>query len=335
MRRHRKNAGQVFSALFAALTLVCLAVVVVNRVSTHTPTPESRYEEVWTRVNDNFLFEDRLAGWQARKSTPRRFTSMKDAEAEIDSMLSTLNDRYTRYYGPAEKKHRESRRTATNVVTWRMHPDGVGYVKIRTFSSSNTAAEVEQALKALSGARALIIDLRGNGGGLVWQSFRVFALFADQGVFQTASGRKDGKPWTGRYELKAGELLEYEDGSETSRKESPANLTGNKPLTILVDGSTASASEALAGALRHHRGARLVGQTTFGKGIMQTTFELPGGAAIKVTQAYIYQPDGTCVHKLGLKPDVRALPNGSGAGRNDPVLDQALKVDESILAPGN
>lgn len=329
MHRYNKPAGQVFSVLVAALTLICMAALVTTAVNAPA-TLESRYKEVWTKVNDNFLFEDRLSDWDDRKDPPRQFKSMKDAESEIDNILKSLNDKYTKYYPPAEKKAREASRQATNVVSWRMLADQVGYIKIETFSSKNTADEVEKALKSLSSAKAYVIDLRDNGGGLVWQSFEVFALFTDSGVFQTASGRSAGKAWTGKYELTATQLVEYDDGKITSTKSRPANLTDNKPLTILVDDDTASASEALSGALRHHRGAELIGVKTFGKGIMQMTYDLSGGAAVKVTIAYIYQPDGTCVHELGLEPDRKVKKSGS----NDTQLDTAVNVIKDKLDSG-
>ena len=318
----KRNRNGVTLLVTISVMLLASLFVTLNVAQSSITSPSEQYEDSWTHVHDYFLWEDRLADWDKRKTPPKPLRTFAESDKAIEDMLSTLNDKYTRYYPPDANKKRQQRSQKTSVVSWKMLPNNIGYIKIETFSSENCASEVEAALKNLSNADSYIIDLRGNGGGLVWQSFRVFALFTDQGEFQSHKGRWAGKPWSGRYLLTATNLERYDDGTLESSKARPNNRTGDKPIVILVNSGSASASEALAGALRHHRKATLVGVDTFGKGIMQHTFSLDGGRAIKVTTARIYQPDGTSIHGTGLKPDEVVVKSN----RQDNQLAKAVDV---------
>lgn len=288
--------------ILSAILAILISVPVVEHVSTNA---EEQYRDSWTKVQENFLFEDRLDDWDKHKDPPGNLKTMDDAHQAIDTMLKGLNDKYTRYYTAPQNVTRKQRAVKVNVVSWQMLPDNVGYIKITTFSSENTAKEVEKAMEALNkaGAKGYVIDLRNNGGGLVNQAFSTFALFNDKGEYESHHGRKDGKTFTDRSVLTETAMVEYTDGRISESRSRPANLSGDKPVTILVNGNTASASEAFAGAMRYHRKAILVGSQTFGKGIMQRTYGLDGGTAIKITVAYIFQPDGNCIHGVGMTPD--------------------------------
>lgn len=283
---------------------------------------QKHYERAIQIVDEHFLWEDRLdADWAKLKTAPSSIQNMKDAERELDKALDTLGDKYTYYKNATVTTSTGQKRAKTNVVSSRMLPDDILYIKITTFSSENTADEVEEALKQNPTAKGYLIDLRNNGGGLVWQSFRVFALFADKGLFQEGRGRWDGKPWKADYTVTAQHLSKTEQG-QTTDKPRPQNLSGNKPIMILVNGGTASASEALSGALKFHRGAELVGEKTFGKGIMQDTFNLDHGTSVKVTFAYIHQPDGKTIHGVGMTPDHPVKKARSG----DSQLNKAVEL---------
>lgn len=320
---------------FSTVTCVLISLTVVllagSTVTSTRTTPDEQYKDSWTYVRDNFLWEDRLADWDNFKKPKTPLKDLDDSDKAIRDMLSTLNDKYTRYYTPQEYTKKKTRSKKTSVVSWKMLPNNVGYIKINTFSSVNTADEVEDALKYLSHADSYVIDLRGNGGGLVSQGFKVFALFNDQGLYQVHKGREAGKPWSDRNVLTATHLEVYENGKLESSKARPQNLSGDKPIVILVNSATASASESFAGAMRHNRGAQLVGVTTFGKGIMQNTFKLDGGRAIKITTAFIYQPDGSCIHGTGLKPDHEIVKSK----RRDNQLTKASTVAQDRVKNGN
>jgi len=171
-------------------------------------------------------------------------------------------------------------------------PAGIGYVRLTAFDE-NTREQLDRALQALypQGLRALIIDLRDNPGGLLKTAVGIADRFLNEGVIVSTKGRAaDEEVW-----------------SATPSDDYPWEL----PIAILINNGSASAAEILAGALRDHGKAVLVGQTTFGKGSVQRLFEMnEGKRAIKLTTAYYYLPRGERIHKVGVKPDfeVRLTP---------------------------
>lgn len=160
----------------------------------------------------------------------------------------------------------------------------VGYVPLRTVRETSTE-EVREAVDSLreAGMRALIFDLRGNPGGLLDQGIAVTDLFLDrgQGIVETR-GRAQGQNET----------------FEASRADRYPDL----PVVVLVDGVSASASEIIAGALQDYDRAVLVGETTFGKGSVQSLFRLTGGDVLRLTTARWYTPMGRSIH---LDPEER------------------------------
>jgi carboxyl-terminal processing protease len=167
----------------------------------------------------------------------------------------------------------------------------IGYVSLTSFQE-DTAEELEKALARLEGEglRALVLDLRVNGGGRMDAAIKVANLFLDKGVIVSVKGRPGPNQHSEVYQAtKAGTRPEY-------------------PLALLVNQSSASASEIVAGALRDHHRAVLVGERTFGKGSVQTLRDLKIGsetAGLKLTTAYYYTPSGQCIHKIGIEPDVK------------------------------
>ena len=110
-----------------------------------------------------------------------------------------------------------------------------------------------------------------------------------------------------------------------------ANLTGHKPIVVLVNGETRSAAEILAGALRDTRGARIVGEKTFGKGIVQSVWTFDDGTSMKVASARYFIPSGKCIHQEGIHPNLEVA---NSAVDHDRQLVAALGlVGESIVSP--
>ncbi|HEU4563810.1 MAG TPA: S41 family peptidase [Gemmatimonadaceae bacterium] len=157
--------------------------------------------------------------------------------------------------------------------------DGIGYVDLQVFSES-TAVELRQAVDSLraQGMRTLIVDLRGNPGGLLQQGVETADLFLDKGdaVLRTR-GRAPGSS------------RDFVDGAPQHWKD--------LPLIVLTDGGSASASEIVAGALQDHDRAVIVGATTFGKGSAQSVYRIPDGGALKLTTAYWYTPSGRSIQR--------------------------------------
>ena len=162
--------------------------------------------------------------------------------------------------------------------------DGVGYIKIRRFQEA-TARHLAAALERLAGrARGgFVIDLRGNPGGLFDQAVRAADLFLDRGPIIGVVGRGNA-------------MLER---PMASRRRSVSRA----PLVVLVNESTASAAEVLAAALQDHKRAVLVGAKTFGKGSVQTFYDLRDGSGIKITTARYVSPAGRVIDGAGLLPD--------------------------------
>lgn len=158
-----------------------------------------------------------------------------------------------------------------------MVADTVGYIFINNYAE-NTTREVEAAILSLKqqGARALILDLRGNPGGLLEQAVRVTGLFIPKGKEVV---RLKGK------------RLDYESVYKTT--EEPIEL--KMPICVMVSGSTASAAEITSGALQDYDRAVIVGQRTYGKGLVQSPRPLPSGGVLKMTTAKYYIPSGRCI----------------------------------------
>lgn len=183
--------------------------------------------------------------------------------------------------------------------------DNIGVMRISRFGATETYQLAQAAAEdyRARGVKAVVVDLRGNGGGYLEAARSIAGLWLDNKVVVTE--RQDGKV------------------VETLRT-GPDPVLQNVPTIVLVDGGSASASEILAGALRDNGAAKIVGQKTFGKGSVQTVEELPNGGQLKVTVARWYTPNGININQEGIKPDIEVAitPEDITAGR-DPQLDRA------------
>lgn len=169
---------------------------------------------------------------------------------------------------------------------------GIGYISMRqTRFSEDTAAEVEAALERLldSDITGLIIDLRGNPGGLLSQATQVADLFLPRGAPIVSVRERAGR-------------------NEEMRVSQRQPLAARIPLVVLIDGGSASAAEIVAGAMQDNDRGLVVGTTSFGKGSVQTIFDLPEDdrAALKLTTALYYTPSGRSIHResLAMTPDL-------------------------------
>ncbi|WP_159081780.1 S41 family peptidase [Paenibacillus sp. CAA11] len=159
---------------------------------------------------------------------------------------------------------------------------GVAYIRITSFAE-DTASEFAKVLGSVqkNQPKGLVLDLRSNGGGYVQGALEIADMFMKQGPI----------------------LIVHENGQAVSLEAEPDGT--DLPLTILIDGNTASASEMLAGALQKSGRAKLVGVTSYGKGTMQSPFLLPDGSELKVSIDRWALPDGTSIDRKGLTPDLR------------------------------
>lgn len=183
----------------------------------------------------------------------------------------------------------------------------VGYVSIRQFTE-RTAGELKTALSELKaqGAGAFVLDLRDNGGGLLNSAVDVASQFIEQGVIVQERRRGD---------------------RTSSLSATGSGLATRERMVVLVNGSTASASEIVAGALRETDRAKLVGEKTYGKGSVQFVYDLSDGSSVHVTAARWFTPKGNTIDGVGLLPDFPVSRGENEPARGvDSQLDKALEV---------
>lgn len=182
----------------------------------------------------------------------------------------------------------------------------LGYVRLNSFISETALQEMVAALKQLENKEGLILDLRGNYGGLLNNAVDIADLFLKDEAIVAIKGRYDhqSRRFYGRV------------GNETT-----------KPLVVLIDGGSASASEILSGALKDNQRAKLIGAKTFGKGLVQKITPLQNGSGINITISKYLTPNGNDIHHLGIKPDVAVtLTKKPIDDAHDPQLKKAVQV---------
>lgn len=163
-------------------------------------------------------------------------------------------------------------------------------LRVTTFNDKTTPnlisklGEEVEALGGMENVNGFVLDLRNNPGGLLTQAIRVSDAFLEKGEIVSTRGRNP------------------EDGDRFNA--TPGDLANGKPIVVLINGGSASASEIVAGALQDHRRAIVVGTKSFGKGSVQTVMPLRGEGAMRLTTARYYTPSGRSIQSLGVSPDI-------------------------------
>jgi carboxyl-terminal processing protease len=199
--------------------------------------------------------------------------------------------------------------TIVNVESEMLEGD-IAHVTMLQFSN-NTAEQVREAMEELrdQGAKGYILDLRGNPGGFLDEAVDVASLFVekDKTILYTLDKYNQKK----EYRSYGGSFI-------------------GAPLVVLIDGGSASASEVVSGALKDYEAATLVGQQSFGKGIVQMVYQVGDGEAVKVTVSSYYSPDGINIHGEGIAPDIEVeIPEDAEMPltmENDTQLQKAVEV---------
>jgi carboxyl-terminal processing protease len=166
--------------------------------------------------------------------------------------------------------------------------DDIGYIRITTFSEQTSPGlkkAVEELTKeAENGLAGIVLDLRNNPGGLLSEAIKVTDAFLERGEIVSTRGR---------------------DNSNMQHAYArPGDITNGLPVVVLINSGSASASEIVAGALKDHRRAILMGTRSFGKGSVQTIMPMPGHGAIRLTTARYYTPSGVSIQAKGIAPDI-------------------------------
>lgn len=196
----------------------------------------------------------------------------------LKNAVSSLDDNSS-YRGSFDINEVEEK-TRTRTFAERMMGDFL-YIKLGNFNQ-HTTQNIKASLEQHKKAKGMILDLRGNKGGVLSSAIEVANLFIDEGIIVSTRGRenKNAKYYT-------------------------ADGTGaiNLPLVIMIDGQTASAAEVLAGALQDQVQAKLVGTVSFGKASVQEVFSFENGGTLALTNAYFYTPSDKKINKIGLTPE--------------------------------
>jgi carboxyl-terminal processing protease len=202
-------------------------------------------------------------------------------------------------------------------VRWRAEGD-IGYFRVTAFNEQ-TEASLRDAIDQLEAnlgpsLKGVVVDLRNNPGGLLEQAVAVADIFLDRGEIVSTRGRRTDN--IQRFNARRGDLI---DG---------------RPMVVLINGGSASASEIVAGALQDHDRAIVMGTQSFGKGSVQTIMPLPGHGAIRLTTARYYTPAGTSIQAKGILPDIEVqqsrveVIDQGGAGRREADLRGRLENDQ-------
>ena len=192
-------------------------------------------------------------------------------------------------------------------VAYRIEGD-IGWIKIKTFENEHTAQALKDAVDGLKkalgpGLAGYVIDLRNNPGGLLEEAVAVADALLGRGTIVITKGRRT---------------------SDTDRARAKHDdITGGKPLVVLINGGSASAAEIVAGALQDHKRAQVVGTRSFGKGSVQTIISLGGKGALILTTARYYTPSGRSIQATGIEPDYVV----------EPDLPSDLKRQLPLLSP--
>src|SRR6187431_1456679 len=196
-------------------------------------------------------------------------------------------------------------RIIVRAVRMRLEGNDVGFIRITQFNEQ-TSEGLKKSISDIIAQvpndklRGYIIDLRNNPGGLLDQAIMVSDAFLDRGEIVSTRGRNAEE--TQRYNAK------------------PGDLTKGKPLVVLINGGSASASEIVAGALQDHKRATVIGTRSFGKGSVQTIIPLGSNGAIRLTTARYYTPSGRSIQAKGIEPDI--------------VVEQELPPELQTKQPG-
>lgn len=208
------------------------------------------------------------------------------------------------------RKEIELKAVSTKIPNDLKLPSNVRYIRLSSFISKNAAREFEDILVQSRDKKGFIIDLRSNPGGLLTNAIYISNLLIPKGVIVSTVDR-DG----------------YKETQRTTR-----GCVTQKPLVVIINKGSASASEILSGALKDNKRAVIVGETSFGKGLVQEINRLPNNSGVNITIQKYLTPNGTDIHKKGIQPDiVVVLSDDDIKNKDDKQLKKANEVIQELI----
>jgi carboxyl-terminal processing protease len=201
------------------------------------------------------------------------------------------------------RKIRRAEIRLKSVFTRPLSDSSIGYIRLSSFISESMLGEMDDIMRKLVDKKALIVDLRGNYGGLFSNAVEIADMFLEDGKIVSIVNRDhDSKVYSAH----------------------PGAVFHN-PVVLLIDGGSASASEILAGALKDNRRATLIGSQSFGKGLVQKINMLSEGAGLNITISRYLTPNGADINKKGIQPDVKVpFTEADFRAHHDPQLNKAV-----------
>lgn len=230
-----------------------------------------------------------------------------EAGTKVDLVVKRKDD--VRHY-LVTRKEIELKSVSTKVPNNVVLPSDVGYIRLSSFISKNAATEFQNILMQTKDKKGYIIDLRSNPGGLLSNAIYISDMLLPKGVIVSTVDR---------------------DGYKETQRTNNSCVT-QKPLVILINKGSASASEILSGALKDNKRAVLVGEKSFGKGLVQEINRLPNNSGVNITIQKYLTPNGTDINKKGIVPDVVVeLTDDDIKNKDDKQLKKANEVLQDLI----
>lgn len=259
-----------------------------------------------------------INGWVDTTSAIIEAASEKSAEISLKDFqipdlimkkMALVLDKYSRYFSEYEYHEEENNNTIYTLYSDRIIDD-ILYIRLRIFNKQTEKA-VKKSLNDNTDVKGVIIDLRGNSGGMFNEALKVAGLFIDNAIITYTAGRNNSN-------------IHYYTSKD--------NTIYDGPLIILVDGKTASAAEVLAGGLQEQSRAKIIGTRTFGKGTIQNIIQMSNKGKLVLTTEQFYTPSGKVIHKHGIIPDICLEKDNNNNCiknsrlHNDEDIDTAIKI---------
>jgi len=318
------------------------------------PSGRSLYHRIWELANDNIFDVEKLAGWKRWKHRfDRQIRTHDDAVRFANQALATLGDRFNQVYSQEQDRQLYALIHNPYAVTVKELPGKIGYFHLQDFLPWNTSDQVDRALCQLKNCKALVMDLRGNGGGDLEQALNCLGLFLQEGTLVTFKTRiPRGSYITRKLSLTADSLITVEgdpasgqSNAAATQRRTPSRATAlvNRRLVVLVDQHTASAAEMFVAAMQDN-GFTIIGSCTCGKGIGQRHFSLSEELglsrhqeiALQVTNCRYYSPSGNWLGDdgqtvaAGIRPNIIVNPTQTDFERGSPE-DNQLQAAVKLL----